>query len=154
MQKFGSFLRDPPCLLVAIAVCLLPLLQLSSCQQDFTTQVQIPTFGVGTFYPSRASLNALQTEEVVCRAIIDQIERNSARFINELVTNTNSRINFATVDSRFMSSRMQSRLDTLANSYFSETNRKMTVLKAWSPYPDPQLQGINSSLHFEGSYAW
>ena len=129
------------------AVCCMAILELSSCQQQFT-RGQIPrTFDVGTYYPSRSGLNAIQTENAVCRPIVDQMDRGSARFRAELVTNTNGKITFDTADSRIMSSRMQSRLDTLANLY---TAGRMTIKKAWSQYPDSQLPGINSSLHFEG----
>lgn len=149
MQKLslGCCMRGPSCFLVATAACLLALLQVSSCQQDITS-AQIPTFTVGTFYPSREGLTAVQVEEVVCRAIVDQIERNSARFLTELVSNTNNRINFVSSDSRIMSSRMQSQLDVLANLYYYSTGREMTILKAWSPYPDPSLS--STSLHYEG----
>ena len=82
----------------------------------------------------------------MCRPIVDHIDRNSARFRAELVTNTNSKISFATADSNIMSSRMQSRLDRLADLY---TSGRMTIRKAWSQYPDSQLAGVNS-LHFEG----
>ena len=132
------------CLLIAAAMCLLSLIQFSSCQQ-------IPTFTVGTFFPTRPSLSAFQTEEAVCRVITDQIRRNSARFNSELVTNNNGGINFAIEDARIMSSRMQSRLDNLANRYFSATNRRMTIQKAWTPFPDPQLNGVPGSLHYEGN---
>ena len=128
------------------AVCSMTVLQLSSCQQF--TQRRIPsTFRVGTYFPTRSGLNALQTEEAVCRPIVDQIDRNSARFRTELVTNTNRKISFATADSRIMSSRMQSRLDRLADLY---TSGRMTIRKAWSQYPDSELRGIHTSLHFEG----
>ena len=134
------------CLISLVCVAYwMTLLQLS-CQQQFT-QGQIPsTFTVGTYFPTRSGLNALQTEEAICRPIVDHIDRNSARFRTELVTNTNSKISFATADSRIMSSRMQSRLDRLADLY---TSGRMTIRKAWSQYPDPQLAGVNS-LHFEG----
>ena len=119
-----------------------------SCGQQFTG-AQIPSvFRVGTLYPTRSNLNALATEVAICRPIVDQIGRNSARFRAELVTNTNSKISFATADSRIMSSRMQSRLDTLANLY---TERTMTIVKAWSQYPDSQLPSL--SLHYEGKPA-
>lgn len=136
--------------IAALAVFLLQIYAASS-QQDFTSG-QVPVFGVGVFYPGRSS-NALQAEVETCRAITDRISRNSARFNTELVTNTNNGINFATADSRLMSSRMQSRLDDLARVYAGRfSGRKMTVLKAWTPYPDPQLGSEQESLHYEGSF--
>lgn len=135
----------PP--LPAFAVLLL-LVSAASSQQDFSTG-QVPTFTVGVFYPGRSS-NPLQAEVETCRAITDRIERNSARFNTELVTNTNNGINFANADSRLMSSRMQSRLDDLAQVYNARFGQRMTVLKAWTPYPDSQLGGETESLHYEG----
>jgi len=117
-------------------------------QQDFTT-LQVPDFDVGVFYPGRSS-SAREAEVETCRAITDRIKRNSARFNNELVTNFNSEITFNTDDSRVMTSRMQSRLDALASAYFAETGRRMTILKAWTPFPDLDLSMNNESLHYEG----
>ncbi len=141
MQAFSSVL------------CALTVLQIfipaGHSQQDFTT-AQIPDFRRGVFYPARSS-NAAEAEVRTCRAITDRIDRNSARFNNELVTNTNTRIIFSTADSRLMSSRMQSRLDDLAEEYFKKFSRRMTVLKAWTPYPDRDLSGDQESLHYEGA---
>ena len=126
------------------------LLSAAKCQQDIT-QAAVPTFRVGVFYPTRSNQNADETEVSVCRAIVDHIDRNTPRFRSELVSNTNSRISFQTADSHFMSSRMQTRLDTLELSYRS-TNRGITVLKAWTPFPDPELAGRDASLHYEGKH--
>ena len=141
MSSFNTFV-------VCVAFCF-AILQLCSSQQRFT-RGQIPsTFSAGRFYPTRPLLtNALATEAAICRPIADQIDRNSARFRAELITNTNSKITFATGNSRIMSSRMQSRLDTLADLYIG---RRMTILKAWSQYADSQLP--SSSLHYEGKPA-
>ena len=117
------------------------LISLVQGQQDFTTNPVPDPFQVGDFYPPR-------DEEAVCRRITDYIDRNSARFMNELVTNTNPDITFSTSDSRIMSSRMQSRLNTLANLYKQETGRKMTVLRAWLPFPSGLSDSM--SLHYEG----
>ena len=132
-----------PVLLLAPA-----LLQLANGQQDFTT-LQVPNFNVGVFYPGQSN-NPVVAEMQTCRAITDRIERNSARFNSELVTNTNNGINFANSDSRIMSSRMQSRLDTLASAYFAQRGRRMTILKAWTPFPDADLASEPQSLHYEG----
>ena len=129
---------------------LLQLLPATEAQQDFTS-IQVPTFRVGVFYPGR-SANPIEAERATCRAITDRIERNSARFNSELVTNTNSRIIFSTRDSRLMISRMQTSLDALASSYNSEFGRRMTILKAWTAYPDPDLRAEPESLHYEGMH--
>ncbi len=133
---------------LACVIFCLAALKLSCGQQQFT-RGQIPsTFLVGTYYPTRSGLTTPRaTEDAVCRPIVDHIDRNSARFNAELVTNTNSRIWFQNADSRIMSSRMQSRLDRLASLY---TAGRMTIKKAWSQYPDSELPGSDSSLHFEG----
>ena len=111
-------------------------------QQDFSTAEVPDPFRVGDFYPPRPEVE-------VCRPISDYIDRNSARFTNELVTNTNGDISFSTPDSRIMSSRMQSRLNNLATLYRRETGRRMTVLRAWTQFPDPEVSD-DMSLHYEG----
>ena len=111
------------------------------CQQDFTTAPVPDPFRVGDYYPPRPEVE-------VCRPIRDYIDRNSARFTNELVTNTNNDITFSTADSRIMSSRMQSRLNTLAAMYRRDTGRRMTVERAWVPFPSGL--GDDMSLHYEG----
>ena len=114
-------------------------------QQQFTT-AQIPNpFRVGNFYPPRPEVE-------VCRPIRDYIDRNSARFTNELVTNTNADIMFSTSDSRIMSSRMQSRLNSLATLYRQQTGRRMTVLRAWTQFPNFQVNN-DTSLHYEGKWS-
>ena len=118
-------------------------------QQDFTI-TQVPTFRVGIFYPGRSNARAADAEIQTCRAITDRIDRNSARYNNELVTNTANDINFANNDARVMSSRMQSRLGDLARRYSNSFGRRMTVLKAWTPFPDADLSGDDQSLHYEG----
>jgi hypothetical protein len=47
-----------------------------------------------------------------------------------------------------MSSRLHSRLSSLADQYYNEYKIKLYVLKAWVPYPDYSLD--NTSLHYEG----
>ena len=115
-------------------------------QQDFTT-AQIPNpFRVGNYYPPRPEVE-------VCRPIRDYINRNSARFNNELVTNSNPDITFSTSDSRIMSSRMQSRLNSLASLYRQQTGRRMTVRRAWTQFRDSQVND-DTSLHYEGKCIW
>ncbi len=121
---------------------------LSKCQQDLS-QAAVPTFELSDYFPTRPSLNVRQTEADVCRPITDRIDLNSPRFKNELVTNNNGRITFQTANSHLMTSRMQSRLDTLEALYHTH-NRRITILKAWTPFPDPQLPNYANSLHYEG----
>ena len=137
LQSVSKFVLAAAILVIALQV--LPTLG----QQDFTT-AQIPNpFRVGDFYPPRPEVE-------VCRPIRDYIDRNSARFTNELVTNTNPDITFSTSDSRIMSSRMQSRLNSLASLYKQQTGRRMTVLRAWTQFPNSQV--TNTSLHYEGKW--
>ena len=132
----------PKWLLVATTLLIALQVLPTQGQQDFTT-AQIPNpFRVGVFYPPRSEVE-------VCRPIRDYIDRNSARFTNELVTNTNADITFSTSDSRIMSSRMQSRLNSLATLYKQETGRRMTVLRAWTQFPNAQISD-STSLHYEG----
>ena len=72
--------------------------------------------------------------------------------MNELVTNTNGDIVFSTTDSRIMSSRMQSRLNSLATLYYQWKGKRsrITVLRAWTQFPDPQVND-EMSLHYEGN---
>ena len=132
---------------IFLLVVVLQLLPAGETQQDFT-RIQVPTFRLGVFYPSRVQGNPRESEIVTCRAITDRIDRNSARFNSELVTNTNSRISFSNANSRLMTSRMQTRLDALARSY----SGRMTILKAWTPFPDRDLANEPESLHYEGGY--
>ena len=105
---------------------------------DYSQQpIPIP-FLQGNSYPNRP-------ETDVCRPIFNHVLRNSARFTNELVFNTNPHIKFATTDSRRMTSRMQTRLDRLREIY----SGGFTVLKTWTQYPDSEVPDP-SSLHYEG----
>lgn len=134
--------------LVQLLLVVATMLQLTlpiNAQQDFSV-AQVPDpFRVGDMYPPRSEVD-------VCRPIQDYIDRSSARYDSQLVTNTNGDIIFDTADSRIMSSRLQSRLNTLATSYKSQFGRKMTVLKAWTPFPDSDLAGDDLSLHYEGEW--
>ena len=133
-----------PAAILAVFVAAAQLL-CPEAQQDFTTG-QIPNpFTIGDSYPDR-------TEVAVCRPIEDYIDRNSARFSNELVTNTNNaRIIFTGADTRIMSSRLLSRLNALAATYHSATGSRLRVLKAWTESGDPDVSD-DRSLHFEGEY--
>ena len=113
-------------------------LQMVAAQVDFSQQPIPDPFELGDRYPDRE-------ENDVCRAIVTHIDRNSARFTNELVLNTHPDIDFFDSDARQMSSRMQTRLDRLKELY----NKPFTVLKAWTQYPDEEVENI-TSLHYEG----
>ena len=129
---------------IKILLILLLLLHWNKGQQNFTHD-QVPIFTVGIFYPTRSGQSAEQAEISLCRAIVDYISRDTPRFRSELVYNTNSKINFQTEDSHIMSSRMQSKLGIL--EVLNST--RMTIQKAWRPFPDLELQN-NDSLHYEG----
>ena len=122
----------------AALLLLLPAAVLGQSDFDYSQQpIPIP-FELGDRYPDRP-------ETDVCRPIFDYILRDSARFTNELVFNTNPSVTFATTDSRRMTSRMQTRLDRLLEIYDGE----FTVLKAWTEFPDSEV--VDSlSLHYEG----
>ena len=138
LPKMGFNPASISLLVYAVAAALILSVQ---GQQDFTTAAVPNPFQVGDYYPPRPEVE-------VCRPIRDYIDRNSARFMNELVTNTNNDIVFSTADSRIMSSRMQSRLNTLAALYLEQTGRRMTVERAWVPFPSGLQDDM--SLHYEG----
>lgn len=100
-------------------------------------------FEVGSFHPPAG-------EREVCRPIRSQIHRDSPRYIDELVMSTNPLVDFQFLDSRIMSSRLKLCLDRLANSYYESTWQRISVIKAWTVYPDPELLGDDNSLHYEG----
>ena len=135
-------------LVLAAAAVILQLIPVARPQQTFTN-IQVPTFSLGVFYPGRSE-DPLEAEVATCSSITDRIDRDSARFNSELVTNTNPSIAFSTEDSMLMTSRMESSLETLAEAYGESTGRGMTILKAWSAYPDPELESEPLSLHYEG----
>ena len=121
--------------LFAAAVSVLPA---TIAQLEFDYTIPDP-FELGNGYPDR-------NEADVCRPIFDHIERDSARFKNELVKHVNPKIVFFNNDAHLMSSRMQMRLDGLREIYTG----KFTVLKAWTQYPDSEVQD-SASLHYEGT---
>ncbi len=136
--------------MVSLILLLFAFCNMQGCfalQFFFKTPIPNP-FQKGNFYP-------LRSEMEVCRPIQNYISRGSARFNAQLVTNTNANINFATSDSRIMSSLLQSRLNTLVQRYNFDTsgrrnsNPMLTVLKAWTPFPDKEVDD-NLSLHYEG----
>ena len=100
-------------------------------------------FRVGMHYPSR-------NETEVCRPIRLRIERDSRLFRTNLVVNANPGINFASSDAKRMTSRLQSRLNTLASMFYSRYERRFTVLQAWVEYSDEDGVNDPQSLHYEG----
>ena len=119
------------------------LVALSSNRTDFTFLTDPPpwVFRLGQSYPNRE-------ETVQCRPVRLRITRNSRLYITDLVSNDNPNILFQSADARLMTTRMQSKLNSLADTFTSEYNTKLRVLQAWSEYSnndsDPQ------SLHYEG----
>lgn len=104
---------------------------------DFSGHPIPDTFRLGDRYPDREEMD-------VCRPIFNHIDRNSVRFRNELVLD-NSSMTFDNADARWMTSRMYSRLNRLRQLYTGG----FTVLKAWTQYPDSEVQDL-ASLHYEG----
>lgn len=101
-------------------------------------------FQLNQSYPNRS-----EAEE--CRPIRLRIERNSRRYRRELLVNTNPNIIYANSDARVMTSRMQTRLNELAGLYYSEFSVRITVLKAWAPEEDTDVDDPHS-LHYEGTW--
>ena len=133
------------CLLVTILVCEF----LCACSQLPVYQQQpIPDpFTQGLRYPDR-------DEDDECRPIKLYVGRGSLRFGATIIRNTNPEIDYATEDARLMTSRMKSRLDTLARWYFTTYNTQLGVLISYVdgnvPGYDPSIRV--DSLHFEGMY--
>lgn len=99
-------------------------------------------FQMNESYPARN-----ETDE--CRPIRLRIQRNS-RLFRTLVVNTNSaRINFTHPDTRIMTSRLQTRLNALAELYYQQYRVKITVTKSWTEYGDGDVDDPQS-LHYEG----
>lgn len=99
-------------------------------------------FQMNESYPARN-----ETDE--CRPIRLRIQRNS-RLFRRLVVNTNSaRINFTHPDTRIMTSRLQTRLNALAELYYQQYRVKITVTKSWTEYGDGDVDDPQS-LHYEG----
>lgn len=100
-------------------------------------------FEVGSFHPSVPETDA-------CKPIRSRIQQNSVRYFSELVMSTNPLIEFESLESQVMSSRLKLKLDNLAELYYEATLNRMEVLKAWTEFPDPDLYGNEHSLHYEG----
>ena len=98
-------------------------------------------FRLGQRYPNRE-------ESEQCRPIRLRITRNSRLYITNLVTNGNGDIYFQSSDARIMTSRMQTRLNTLARIFRLKYNSKIRVLKAWTQYSSTDADP--NSLHYEG----
>ena len=132
-------------------VCALFLLMLSvksivTATDDIFQFINAPVpevFTVGDHYPSRN-----ETEE--CRPIRLRIARNSHQYLTNLVVNSNPHIVFSNSDARVMTSRLQSRLNSLAVLYYEQYEVRITVLRAWVEYSDDDGIGDQYSLHYEG----
>ena len=99
-------------------------------------------FHMNDSYPARN-----ETDE--CRPIRLRIQRNS-RLFRSLVVNTNTaRINFIHSDARIMTSRLQTRLNALAELYYQQFRLRITVTKSWTEYGDGDVDDPQS-LHYEG----
>lgn len=93
-------------------------------------------------YPDRS-------EESQCRPIRLRIERNSRRYLRDLVFNANPDIIFANSDAHLMTSRLQSRLNELSDLYRREYGLSLRVVKAWTEEADLEVTDP-LSLHYEG----
>ena len=93
-------------------------------------------------YPDRT-----ETEE--CRPIRLRIQRNTRLFRTRLIVNTNGDIIFNNSDARIMTSRLQTRLNALAQLYYQQYRRRFTVMKSWAEYGDDDIDDPQS-LHYEG----
>nr|ABX90059.1 hedgling [Amphimedon queenslandica] len=88
-------------------------------------------------------------EQLECRPIQLHIARGSKRYKDLVVYSSQATyLHFASSDCRIMSSRLYTRLSSLAEAYYWRYHIKILVLKAWTPYPDYSLD--NTSLHYEG----
>lgn len=65
-----------------------------------------------------------------------------------LVTNANRDIVFRSADARLMTSRLQSKLNSLAAEFKARYNSKLVVLQAWTEYSGNDSD--SNSLHYEG----
>lgn len=131
--------------ILAVAVVLTFPVFCTAQDFDFTIKPIPETFSVGQHYPDAP-------EDEVCRRIVDTIDRDSARFNNELTTFTtrigvNDNVHFRGTYSRIMSFRVETALNNLAALY----GDSFTVVKSWSQFPDPELAGDDRSLHYEGA---
>ena len=100
-------------------------------------------FQVGQHYPARSEM-----EE--CRPIRLRIGRDSRLFRTSLVVNSNPGIHFASSDAKRMTSRLQSRLNSLASLFYSRYQLRLTVHLAWVEYSPDDGVDDPQSLHYEG----
>lgn len=137
------------CMVLWLGTILLLQLATSSESTSFRrSREPIPSvFLPGLRYPDRN-----ETDE--CRPIRLRISRNSRLYRTQLVTNSNSKIDFLTADSRIMTSRLQTRLDALAERYYAQYSARIRVLRSWSDYSPDESDSIGDpdSLHYEGTW--
>ncbi|CAB4032073.1 protocadherin Fat 4-like [Paramuricea clavata] len=87
-------------------------------------------------------------ENKVCGQIRDVIPRNSDRFRQSLIRNTNNEAQYATDDCKRKTVRAKSKLDILASRVLTEWRGKaVRVLQAWT---DQVNTNDPLSLHYEG----
>jgi len=109
------------------------------------TRDPIPwVFQLGQSYPNRE-------ETAQCRPIRLKITRNSRLYITELVNNTSQNIQFQTADARLMTSRMKTKLNSLADIFKAKYDSKLLVLQSWT---DSSNATGSDSLHNEGEFKW
>ena len=136
-------------LLTILIICLHPSTIAASTTDNSVfqyTRGPVPDdFQVGQHYPARSEM-----EE--CRPIRLRIGRDSRLFRTSLVVNSNPGIHFASTDAKRMTSRLQSRLNSLANLFYSRYQLRLTVHLAWVEYSPDDDDGVGDpqSLHYEG----
>lgn len=131
----------PLCIVLLIFQYCVPVAEASDDELYQYRKGPVPhTFRRGDRYPDR-------DEDTECRPIKLRIARGMQKF-GELVTYSGNKMYFYDDNSRIMSSRMHSRLTTLADDYYAVYFVKLYILKAWTPYPDYSVD--NTSLHYEG----
>ena len=134
---------------INLAIVTLPLLVSSLFQVSLTgtpsylyKREPVPhEFHLGDRYPDR-------NESDQCRPIRLRITRNSRLYTSDLVTNTDPDIVFHSADARIMTSRLQTKLNSLAKQFFRLYSIKINVLRAWGEYSSNDSNP--DSLHYEG----
>ncbi len=128
--------------LLCTLTCQVTRQQTSSRGNFLYTRDPVPRiFRLGRSYPDRP-------ESEQCRPIRLRVTRNSRLFMTGLVTNANRDIVFRSADARLMTSRLQSKLNSLAAEFKARYNSKLVVLQAWTEYSGNDSD--SNSLHYEG----
>ena len=140
-MKRGTFL------LLAVLLCEFIL---TYSQTSYNREPVPDTFTRGTRYPNR-------DEDDECRPIKLRVRRNSFRFHETIIQNSNTQIRYETADARLMTSRMKSRIDILASWYHSNYGTQLRILLSYTDGNDPGTGDSsvrNNSLHYEGKCIW